>query len=209
MSEPPKLASRYLELRSAGLRMFDADIDHVLDLLTQGAHQVFAFLEISPDELSWPAFMFTDQDRPFGYVFQLERLAVPIPTLNRIADCLETIPWAQLMNYPLGEGGPPVHTEDSLRNVAREETVHMLQRRGVSDRLRARITPENTQWHRSASQIERELCAVEVEARETTDAIVAQQGGTPIWREYNVRLREKYPQQYGQEYPQVVTRSID
>jgi len=213
LPNPPKPEGRYNEPPKFGLPMADTHIDRVVDLIGLGSDQALEYLEIDSLPFAWPTFHFSIADQPFGYWPIFRRLVAPIPYLNYMSGLLQANSWDGLQIRPEMPGGSPTSLEAHLIDVGREETVHMAQHLTLSAELLVRCDPEHMEWLVSASELERNLCAVEVEAREVVDAVRIRYGAAPRWRPFDAHLRRAHPLQYGRTRPNVVqpevsTRSV-
>lgn len=208
-SENEFVAQQCSELREKGVVLQEGDIRFVLSNFQEGMDDTRVFLGRS-DEIK------LTHSRFLGEIgFDAGKCAIEIPIV--FFNCFTNV------DVPLGEHfieidfSPPFYFQKRprkipfsyfLRLVGREEAVHFFQRKG-DPRLQAAIyfaPPEDL------SSVSKQLCDVEVEARQIVGEICVGSGEEPFWVDYDDLLTDLYPHHYGRsiEYllnkpPRIIT----
>lgn len=185
--------SKWQVLHERGLDLEDRDIDFIIEHIVAGTRDTLDYFEIKNSD--WPKVIFSDNLDTPGYIPDQDALNIPLPYLKRVGKLGVALSGHQQMVYQLPNSEPlNIPYSHWLRLVGREETVHHLQKTGLSQ-LNARYPQQDPS---SLSQLDRLMCDIEVEARNIVDKISVKLREKPTWQGLDDHLQKAYLDKYCQ-----------
>lgn len=182
----------YHSLVQKGLTLSQTDYTSMFSEIFLGVQEVLTYLGAINNE--WPKFVFPDTITMIGYDTKEDAINLPIHYLNLVSKNPTELQFRdQLVCFMPDKFYVVLKYLYWLRLFGREETIHYYQRHG-DVHFKAKFPESFPPGFSSKALLVSDL---EIEARQTIDAIAQQHGEIPVWRNVDAYFAMNYKDYYG------------
>lgn len=189
----------YNSLVKDGLKLSENDFKLILNLLTTGAEEAKAYLNVASE--TWPKFNFSNETHTLGYSSKEDAICISLNHINQAASRSSELEFKdQIIMFIPDIFYIIVKYTYWLKLLGREATIHRYQKNG-NPKLQVQFP---TILPPSFSIKLLFLSNLEVEARKAVDQITLANNEKPIWKNVDAYFSKNYPQYYNKSIDELI-----